>query len=86
MNQRRFGRRIGQAGRARLLPCDGSHVDDCAAAAPLHQRDSMLHADHRRANQQGERVVPSLGIHFLDSVHGTTVAGVVDQDVESAER
>jgi hypothetical protein len=62
VDHRRLGRRIGQGPEAGLQAGDRGGVDDRAAAALQHQRQGVLHAQHRPAHQQGEGPVPALGV------------------------
>ncbi|OIQ63407.1 hypothetical protein GALL_550510 [mine drainage metagenome] len=86
MDHARLGGRIGDRAEAGLQAGDRGGVDDGSAAALKHQRHGVLHAQSRAAHQDVENPVPAIGGDLGDGPHAVRDAGVVEQDVESAER
>ena len=83
--QRRLGGDVGDAVGRALEAVDRRHVEDAAPAARLHHRHRQ--PDQVKGGRQVHRqpLVPLLGAEGLDR-GGVPHHGVVDQDVDAAER
>ena len=85
MHHAGLGDGVGDRSRAALQTGDRRRVDDRSAAAFLHERNRIAHAERDGSQQQVHRAVPRLARHVLDRVGAAAGAGIVEQDVEAAE-
>src|SRR5580658_1630399 len=82
--QRSLGRAVVRVGGPRMDAAERADVDDAAAAA-LQMRIGVPGHEERAAGVGGEHLIPLLELDALERF-GFEAAGVVDEDVETAER